>query len=66
MENLYASARRLDVFAPNKDEVLKHIGELSLNNFSLIKEIELRDQEIAKLRAMVEKLSGQDRAGMVN
>jgi hypothetical protein len=46
------------VYAPNKEDVLKHIGELSLNNFSLLREIELKDQEIAKLRAMVEKLSG--------
>lgn len=50
----------------DKDTVLKHIGELSLNNYSLLKEIQLRDEEIAKLRALVEKLSGADRTGIIN
>jgi hypothetical protein len=44
----------------DRDKVLQHIGELSLMVFNLNKEIEARDQEISKLRILIEKLSSKD------
>lgn len=44
---------------PDKEIILKFIGELSLNNFMLSREVELKDVEISKLRQVVEKLSNE-------
>ena len=41
----------------DQDVVLKFIGELSLNVYMLKRELAHKDEEIAKLRATVEKLS---------
>lgn len=45
----------------DKEMVLKYIGELSLNNYALTRELQVKDEEIAKLRILVEKLSGEGR-----
>lgn len=50
----------------DKDLVLRYIGELSLNNYSLLRELQSKDEEIARLRAMLEKLSGSERIGNIN
>jgi hypothetical protein len=44
----------------DKDKVLQHIGELSLTIFTLKGEIEARDQEISKLRNLVENLTREN------
>ena len=43
----------------DRETVIKLIGELSLTNYILTREVQAKDEEIAKLRAMLEKISGE-------